>query len=255
MQEAAREAQRRQQMQRAVEETQRRLQMEQAIKETQKRLQMEQAIKESQRRFQMEQAIRESQRRFQMEQALRESQHRARASLAAQRVGDSAPESPDEKDMDFSGVGMRENVIALIDFVIPQIRRGFGRIPLQAVMNAMRVTELGLSSESMQEISERGDIVFAEGVGENRGKKVKADIAVAYGFTATVKIAPVVKGKVALNGDGGFTLSNLSGITYSLKVLPVPVKARQIVVSRDVVIIRGSFMFVPVRTSIRLTNN
>ena len=122
--------------------------------------------------------------------------------------------------MSLPGADARLRVVSLIGFVLPQIRTGAGSVPLKDVMAAMAVDRF-LEAEDFKRLVARGDITMNGGRCANRGEAMKATIRLVVPIlkSARFEIAESVSGDVAENADGGFTLSDIRGLSLGIPLL------------------------------------
>lgn len=171
--------------------------------------------------------------------------------LDRRKVEKNAPAEPGDGVL--LGHEMQDNVQDLLDFVLPQLKRGSGEIPFKAVADAMRVDELGVPEDVVHGIEARGAIAFSGGKGENRGEKFSGAVPTAYG-TMRVNMAKTVAADVAMTADGrGMVLSRIKGLSLSLPIVRIPVSPSEISVSPVLIVVKYTIAgFIPVSRKIDL---
>lgn len=116
-----------------------------------------------------------------------------------------------------AGASIRPNVLALIGFVLPQLRRGTGAVPLDRVMSAAGVDRF-LAEDDFRRLTARGDIILNGARCANAGEPVSAEVRLVVPALPSLRfeVAASVSGDIAENDAGGFTISGAKGLRAGL---------------------------------------
>lgn len=141
------------------------------------------------------------------------------------------------------GSSLRWNVADLIRLVLPQIEKGSGAMPFSDVIRAMGFAKF-LEDDVVENIHGRGGIAINSGRVSNTGAAVSVSVALALPVfnTAHLKIAESVSGDIAANKEGGFTISNIEGLSCGVKMMG-SARISEISFTPDVVRISRRFGF------------
>jgi hypothetical protein len=130
----------------------------------------------------------------------------------------------------FQGLDLKSNIVSLLAFVMPQIKKGSGELPLKSVTTAMQLSDW-VPKNVIADISARGDFSFAGGLGSNRGAKLQEKIPLEVG-SLSLTMAAAVTGKIPLSKDAtGFQIADVKGVGISLPLISLPLRVDALSVS------------------------